>query len=316
MGELRKDYILDRWVIISAGRKKRPKQFKKSSSAPKDAVDFFAPGNEEMTPAEIGRIPGPDGSWKVRWFENKFPAFTPEGQSFIKSANRFFTFASSYGYHEIIVETPDQDRQLAELTKEELLLVFEVYRDRINALSKLPHIKYVNVFKNSGPLGGTSILHTHSQIMATISVPPCIQDEVDASRKFVECPYCKIVDVERRSIRNCAENDTFVAFAPYASRYNYECWVFPKKHIRTMSELDDKMMKDLIDVMKHLLSKIHDLGCSYNYFIHYAPGDADLHFHITITPRIAVWGGFEITSGIIINSVPPEDAAKYYRGEE
>jgi hypothetical protein len=41
-----------------------------------------------------------------------------------------------------------------------------------------------------------------------------------------------------------------------------------------------------------------------------------LHFHIEVTPREATWSGFEYCSGTIINSVSPEDAAKFYRGEE
>ena len=40
-----------------------------------------------------------------------------------------------------------------------------------------------------------------------------------------------------------------------------------------------------------------------------------LQFHIEVTPRMAKWAGFELGSGIIINSVGPEDSAKFYRGE-
>ena len=34
-----------------------------------------------------------------------------------------------------------------------------------------------------------------------------------------------------------------------------------------------------------------------------------------VAPRIATWAGFENSTDITINSVPPEDAAKFYRGE-
>ena len=62
MGELRKDYILDRWVIISPKRGKRPHEFKQEQAEVHSSKDFFAPGNEEMTPNEIGRIEK-DGKW-------------------------------------------------------------------------------------------------------------------------------------------------------------------------------------------------------------------------------------------------------------
>ena len=50
--------------------------------------------------------------------------------------------------------------------------------------------------------------------------------------------------------------------------------------------------------------------------IFYSPSEENLHFHIEISPRLAIWAGFELLTGDIINSVPPEEAAKFYRGEE
>ncbi len=121
MGELRKDYILDRWVVISTGRKKRPKQFKKIEAS-EVKVDYFAPGNEESTPSEIGRI-GTKKKWKMRWFENKFPAVAPEGQHDIRTDNTYFTFSGNYGHHEILVETPT-DKQLYDLSVNDIEKLF------------------------------------------------------------------------------------------------------------------------------------------------------------------------------------------------
>ncbi|MBI4450538.1 galactose-1-phosphate uridylyltransferase, partial [Candidatus Woesearchaeota archaeon] len=121
MGELRKDYILDRYVVISAGRGKRPREFKQPKPEIIEESCFFCPGHEQLTPPEIGRIAGKDG-WQVRWFANKFAAFAPEGNALLRTDNRFFTFASNYGHHEVIVETPDHTRQLSELSMDEILL--------------------------------------------------------------------------------------------------------------------------------------------------------------------------------------------------
>lgn len=311
MGELRKDYILDRWVIISTGRKKRPKQFKKLEAA-EVKVDFFAPGNEAMTPEEIGRI-GAKKKWEMRWFENKFPALKPEGQADIRTDNTYFTFSGNYGYHEVLVETPRLDKQLADLNVNEIEKLLEVYNARIEDLSKKPNIKYVCVFKNHGQKGGTSIVHTHSQIMALNHVPKDVRDEIEACKRFERCPYCDIINIEKQSLRRCFENDDFVAFAPYASRFNYEVWVFPKEHVITLADV--KNLKALAEILKLILKKIKNLGADYNYYLHYAPDGEDLHFHIEIAPRIATWAGFELGSGDVINSVSPEDAAKFYRGE-
>jgi len=311
LGELRKDYILDRWVIISSGRSKRPKEFKQESLEIIEETCFFCPGNEKSTPLEIGRV-SQESFWKLRWFENKFPALTPDGQINAKTDNQFFTFAPNYGHHEVIVETPDHKKQLADLSEKDIVDLFNVYNLRIKELSKKDNVAYVNVFKNHGPYGGTSLLHSHSQVMATSYVPQLVNDKVNACRKFIECPYCKIIQAEKNSLRRCFENSTFVAFTPYASRFNFEIWIFPKHHAKNLDEVN---INDLANILKKALVKINQLNLSYNFFLHYSPNNSDLHFHIEIIPRVAVWGGFEFCTNIIINSVSPEDAARFYRGE-
>ncbi|MEM4242840.1 MAG: galactose-1-phosphate uridylyltransferase [Candidatus Woesearchaeota archaeon] len=311
MGELRKDYILDRWVFYSARRGKRPKELRQEQIViePKDC--FFCPGNESLTPPEIGRTGGKQ--WQMRWFANKFPALEPAGEAKPRTDNRFYTFASNYGYHEIIVETPDHQKQLELLSAKEICGVLGVYKERIKALEKKPGIKYVCVFKNHGYHAGTSIVHTHSQVMAIAFVPPAVREKIDAARRFIKCPYCDIVESERNSSRRCFENNDWLAFCPYASRYNYEVWIFPKNHIRTFDDITD--VCSLAEILKQVLGKVAELNASYNLHVIYAPEGEDLHFHIEVIPEIAIWGGFERGSGAIINSVMPETAAAFYRGE-
>ncbi len=312
MGELRKDYVLDRWVIISTARGKRPHELQKAVTTVQPGQCFFCPGSESLTPSEIGRIVH-NGGWQLRWFENKFAALKPEGQALPKTDNRFYTFAGSYGYHEVVVETPRHDRQLAELPVEDIDQVLHVYARRIVELESKPDVAYVNVFKNHGYLGGTSIVHSHSQIMATTVVPPELQNKLDSMRKFISCPYCAVVESEKNSGRLCFENADFVAFTPYASRFNYEIWVFPKNHI---ARLENVNFSGLADVVSKVLRKVHEGNLDYNMLVQYGPKGQDFHFHIEVCPRAAIWAGFELGSGIIINSVAPEEAAKWYRGEE
>jgi UDPglucose--hexose-1-phosphate uridylyltransferase len=312
MGELRKDYILDRWVVYSVGRGSRPHEFKESHVIVPEKTCFFCPGNEQLTPAEIGRI-GTKDKWRLRWFANKFPALEPAGNSEPRTDNRFYTFASNYGNHEIIAETPEHNRQLSEFSVKEIAEVLEAYKIRIAELGKKPNIKYVNVIKNHGYHAGTSLVHSHSQVFATAFVPPAVREKVSAVRRFVSCPYCAIVEAERKSERMCFENSDWVAFCPYASRYNYEVWIFPKKHIRGLGEVGDVM--PLAEIMQKVLSKIGVANVSYNYFVTYSPAGEDLHFHIEVMPQIAIYGGFERGSGAIINSVLPESAAEFYRGK-
>ena len=312
--ELRKDYILDRWVFLASERKIRPREFKTDAKEQKAQICYFCPGNEHLTPPESGRI-GKE-KWKIRWFPNKFPAMALEGNPIVKTDNKYFTFSDSYGKHEVIAETRDHDKQLWDLPEEDIREILEVYNNRIQELSRIPNVKYVLVFKNHGEEAGTSLIHSHTQVAAVNIMPVLIQEEVAASKRYNSCPYCEIISVEKQSYRRCFENDSFVAFTPYASRFNYEIWIFPKRHLRALNELTKEELDDCADILTKVVRKLKELNVSYNYYLHYSPENEDLHFHIEVAPRIATWAGFELGSEAVINSVSPEDAARFYRGEK
>jgi len=310
--ELRRDYILDRWVVISEDRSRRPREFKKQEKVKEGKTCYFCPGNENLTPPEISRVEK-HGKWTVRVFPNKFPIVTEQGNPEAKTDNSFYTYASAYGRHEVIAETPYHNRQMSDLSEEELFTVFKVYAERIKALQSLDKTKYVVLFKNHGREAGTSIVHSHTQIMSYARVPKLVEEEVDAAKKFDGCPYCRIIESEKGSHRRCFENNAFIAFCPYASRFNYEIWVFPKKHCRNMTELNEGELKDLAGIMHKILKKLKHLGVAYNFILHYSPEGEDLHFHIEVLPRHGKWAGFEFLTGTVVNSVTPENAAEFYR---
>ncbi|MFC1691259.1 galactose-1-phosphate uridylyltransferase [Nanoarchaeota archaeon] len=313
--ELRKDYILDRWVILATARAKRPHQFKLEKKTEPPKTDFFAPGNEHLTPTEIMRVVDENNhdNWKIRVFPNKFAAVEPEGNSEIKTDNTFFTFSDAYGHHEVVVETPD-DRQLWDLSEDEIHSVLKVYSERIKALSSDPNIKYACVFKNSGKEAGTSIVHSHSQIISYNKVPETVQQEINAVANFETCPYCDIINIEKDSSRRCFENDNFVAFTPYCSRFPFEIWVFPKQHLTNITEMNNDQIDQMAEIMKNILVKLKELNAPFNYVLHYSPQGENLHFHVEILPRLSTWAGFEM-NGTIINTMTPETAAEFYRGE-
>ena len=101
--ELRRDYFLERWVIIASNRAKRPSDFIKPVVESKDEGCFFCRGNEHTTPPEIWRIPEKTEKWRIRCFPNKFPAVTAESGESIYGFKRMLP---AQGYHEVIVETP------------------------------------------------------------------------------------------------------------------------------------------------------------------------------------------------------------------
>tara|TARA_Y100000310_G_scaffold241784_1_gene245900 strand:- start:64506 stop:65456 length:951 start_codon:yes stop_codon:yes gene_type:complete len=314
MGVIRKDYILDRWVYYATERKKRKHEFKEDgvNETSNSKTCFFCPGNENLTPKEIGRVEYKN-SWKIRWFPNKFPVVEKKGSAKIKAKNKFLIEGNNYGIHEVIAETNDHKKQLADLSIEHIKEILDVYILRIKALSKLKGIKYITVFKNKGSHAATSLVHSHTQIVALPLLPDDVMDKVKAAKKSKNCPYCSIIKLESKSKRRITENKSIVAFAPYASRFNFEAWVFPKRHVKNITAMYDEELYDMASVLKKILLKLKKSNISYNFFLHYAPQGHDLHFHIEITPRLAKWGGFELSTGATINSTMPEDAASFYR---
>jgi UDPglucose--hexose-1-phosphate uridylyltransferase len=48
---------------------------------------------------------------------------------------------------------------------------------------------------------------------------------------------------------------------------------------------------------------------AYNVLVHSAPpGDRPFHWYVEVVPRVSVLGGFELLTGVLVNTVPPEDA--------
>ncbi|MFH1133645.1 MAG: galactose-1-phosphate uridylyltransferase [Nanoarchaeota archaeon] len=311
--ELRKDYLLDRWVIISEQRGARPREFKKEPvKAVPGQICYFCPGNEHLTPPEISRLGNP---WKLRVFPNKFPAVQEEGSSNIRTDNTYFTFSQPFGRHEVIAETPDHDKQLWDLSLGDLNDLLGLFTARMEVLAALPKTEYVVLFKNHGKEAGTSLVHSHSQMLTLNFVPTLVQAEADAAKRFGRCPYCEIIGIEKGSHRRCFENEHFVAFTPYASRFNFEIWIFPKAHVTQFTGLDDQQRKALADILQRVLFKLREMEVPFNLFYHISPKGEDLHFHIEVCPRISTLAGFEYCTDATINSVSPETAAKFYRNE-
>ncbi|MFH1637981.1 MAG: DUF4921 family protein [Candidatus Woesearchaeota archaeon] len=304
MPEFRKDYVLDRWVIIAPERGKRPFDFKKPAAPEVKKTCQFCPGNEEMTPKEIMRFEK-KGKWLVRVIPNKYVAVSKDAKA-IKEKG--LTSMPAVGSHEVVIETPSHKKQLWDLDIKQIVFVLEAYIQRISSLKG-----YTLVFKNHGRDAGTSVVHSHTQLISSNKIPPFIEEKLKAV-KGKKCPYCQMIKKERNSKRMIAENKSFIAIAPYASRFPMEAWILPKKHIKSIVDVDD--LTSLSKMLKMLLLKLKKINASYNFYIHNAPKGKDLHFMIEIAPRLATWAGFELGSDIIVNVLPPEKAALFYRSSK
>jgi UDPglucose--hexose-1-phosphate uridylyltransferase len=332
--EMRRDYLLDRWVVIATERKKRPTDLAKPRQTREPTTCPFEPGNEDKTPvAELVYLRGISErikkvkdrndfrhkNWLIRCFPNLFPAFMPpdKGVKRVKVKENPLLF-DAVGAHEVIVESPNHDEHPGVARVEQLELVVDAYLDRLKALSTLPYVRYVSIFRNHGVDAGASLSHAHSQLIATPLVPLTLREELKASKRFWQsnhkCAFCDILKREKRSPRFIWESDDFTVFAPWASVNPLEFWVLPRRHRASPLKMRKRERKDLAKTLRVCLGGLNSLlnDPPYNYGFHIAPSaDADefYHWHVEVYPKLAIWAGFEKSTGIYINTVPPEDAA-------
>jgi UDPglucose--hexose-1-phosphate uridylyltransferase len=330
MPELRQDPTTKEWVVIATERARRPYQFGRAVPEQNENGDRSAcplcEGNESLTPAEVFAVRGGDPNgpgWRVRVIPNKFSAFVPN-PLIRRNHDPVFHAREAYGHHEVIVETPDHEKTLASLSEDDILAVLDTYKARYEELRREPRTKLILIFRNHGKSAGTSLPHPHSQLVATPIIPLHIRQKYEvAIRHYDEtghCLYCDVLDAERRAAQRVVfESDALTVFHPFASQVPFETWIVPRRHNPSFGNINGREMKELASALKRVLGGLHKglNNPDYNLIIHTAPVE-DEHkpyflWHVEIRPRLATAAGFEIGTGIYINTAIPEETAPFFR---
>lgn len=327
MSELRYNLISREWVIIATKRAKRPRDFQKEK---KDNITLatykldcpFCPGNEHLSKEETFRLNDQKG-WKVRSIFNKFPAL-----SYMEDVQRknegLFNWLSGFGIHEVVIEHPRHDINIALMSDKDVEDILTTYKQRYLDIQNVKNVEAITIFKNHGPQAGTSVEHPHSQIIATPIVPPQIRSRVENAVRYFDvtgsCIFCKNLEQElQEKKRIILETEKFVSFIPYAALSPFTIWIFPKEHKASFADIDEKELHDLAIILKSTLQKLY-YGLTdpdYNFTIRSIPvnekGTEYFHWYLTIIPRISKTAGFELGSGMFINVVRPEESAEFLR---
>ena len=337
-------------VLVATARGMRPK--KAEEPAPRDTrvhVDTcpFCRGNEDKTPPEIAAYPQ-SGDWEIRIVENLYPVLGDD------RSDTSFSFGlqqamDGYGRHEVMIDHFQHGIAIHEMSDDHLSMLFGAYQDRMKQLYESdPRLRYVLVFKNFGPAAGGSIPHTHSQIIATPVIPENVAREVRNSREFHDknhqCIFCTLIDEAltfeatiydrgsgevRRKINVgqyvVERGEKFIAIKPFASRYEWEVHILPLRHEADFLDESPEDLADLAKVMRRTMARLDAVlgGAQYNFFLHSLPHDAksegcrqSYHWHLEICPRTSIPTGFELGSGLFVNTISPEEAAERLRNAE
>ena len=304
--ELRKDYIQNKYVVIAPKRAQRPNIRKiKKLKIKKNKKDQNCP----LCPINVDKVKdlfttGFKNHWYVKVIKNKFPAVSLDNKK-------------AYGQQEVIIDTPDHSLEIENLSIKHIVKIFDAYSERTKIISKNKKIGYIIIFKNNGGIAGASLEHSHSQIFATNFIPPHLADKSQKQQeyklKYGTCVYCDVIKKESKGPRVIYQDKNIIAFCPYAPIYNYEAWIMPKRHLDNITLLNQSEKESFAKALKLILSKINLLNLPYNFYFHQVIHDEDQHLYMKIVPRGSVWAGLEIGSGVVINPIDPDEAAKFYR---
>jgi UDPglucose--hexose-1-phosphate uridylyltransferase len=328
MPELRQNIATREWVIIATERAKKPQDFisppkEKTENTPYSPSCPFCPGNEEKSREETFSIRDSSGRWLVRSTPNKFPALAREGEPSYR-ADGTRRWMNGVGLHDVIIECPEHHLTTALLDPVQVLRILQTYKQLFLSAVKDPRVEQVTLFKNHGAAAGTSQSHPHSQMVATPVVPSHIRDRVAHAMNYYdehrECVFCRMIREEQTSEeRIVLETDHFIAFVPYAAFSPFHTWLLPKRHQPSFPQASDDEMEDLARVLQAVLKKLY-VGLDnpdFNYVMRCLPGaprkNAFFHWYLSIVPRVSKAAGFELGSGMYINTSLPEESAQFLR---
>ncbi len=321
MSQLRLNPLTGRWVTIVSSRGQRPTDF-----APRDVgveADSsvscpFCPGNEEATPPTLV-TQDENGSWQLRIIPNRYPAFDGEESLAVRNLGPVHVQAEASGIHEVFVYSPDHNGSLGTLSDAAAGDALNALRERFIAHAAVPNIRYTQAIVNHGREAGASLSHPHGQILGMPFVPGDILDEERGFVRFVGgCILCATIEAELASgDRIVSVSDDVVIVCPFWSGTPYEMLVIPRDHQVHLQDASPESLAQVGIGLRDAISALNEVqgDIAYNLVVHTAPHshNGPFHWHIHIFPQLHTVAGFERGTGVLINIVAPEDAAKDLR---
>ncbi len=271
------NYQTKKWIILDPGRAKRPNVGQTAV-----AVCPFCIGRE-VGEQELYRIGGErgDSNWHIRVVKNKFP-FAP--------------------IHEIVIHSPDHHKNFEELPISHIELILQTYRARY--LENCSHGQ-VYIFHNRGIGGGESLPHPHTQLTViakniTLDLPP-----LDTSF------YPSGLFFRKKTKEEVVISSHFYIYCPFFSQWPDEIWIVPIQKGRRFGDILDKEITDLAFILSRLIN-LFDLRYGhefpFNFYIY--PGK---NWYLRILPRIKILGGFEMGTGIVVNTQDPRETFAFIK---
>ncbi len=327
MPEVRVDPLTGHRAIIADERSSRPGSGLEPPPPDPPIVperDPFLEGHEDRTPPELDAL-RPDGSppgtpgWQVRVVPNLYPAVAAEAEPPPREARvDLFATSAGRGHHEVIVNTPRPVSSLADLDLDELERAMGMWRRRV-AHHAGQGAACVHLFVNDGRAAGASQPHTHAQLVALDFVPSLLARERERFGAYATTTMggnllADLVQEEvRLDQRVVAIDDEAVVLAPFASGTPYRLLIAPRRPAMRFEDAGPLAAAALRDTLARLARRFGHPP-ALNLWIRTAPRGAEHYcWRIDIRPRLTTAAGLELGTGIDLNPVAPERAARELR---
>jgi len=268
------------WLVSNPARTTRTGMDGKPFRCP------FCPGNEADTPPEVCRVGDGEADksgWKIRVVPNMFPITET---------------------HEVIIHSPDHNKNVEELTLDQIEDIIKTYINRFNFLKDKGK---VFIFSNQSLISGASLVHSHSQV----SVVP---NDIPTDTLAVQ-PVVNIVE----------QIEEFVSYCPDYSEWSYETWIKPIFNFQ-FSIFNETQISNFAKILQSTILKLKKIHVSnphyskkpfgYNYYFS-IPQESVLseaeRWYLRIIPRFMERAGFELSTRIMVNSVEAKKASEELR---
>lgn len=321
MSQMRLNPLNGRWVTIVPDRADRPTDF--ATRTPSDDLQLdrpcpFCPGNEEETPPAV-ETSEDDGTWSMRVVPNRYPAFDGADAFAVHNLGPVHVKAEASGIHEVFVYERGHTGGLHLLDDDHAVELMRVLSRRVAEHAELSYVRYTQVIVNHGREAGASVAHPHGQILGLPFVPSEILDEERAFARFAGGSLLETtVEAELAADQRIViANDDVVVMCPWASGVPFEMIIVPREQHAHFPNASDESLRAvgiaLRDSIAHLNQALGDI--SFNLGLHTAPHQhtGDYHWHMHIWPQVTTQAGFERGTGVLINIIPPEEAAATLR---
>ena len=319
IGEMRLDPLNNEWVVIAAHRQGR----------------IFLPPKElnPLAPSSPGFLTEiPESDYEVVVFDNRSPSLRPPLSDFIAPEHPDFQSppVPAAGKCEVVCFTPNYDSSFKDLSHSQIRTVLEAWRDRTAELSQLPYIEHIAPFENRGEEVGVTLNHPHGQIYAYSYLPPKTERMLDVATSHLEKTGRVLLDdiVARElkdEVRIVSQNEDWIAYVPYASRYPFEIHLAPRRSVADFIQLDESASQSFAPIAKEVLQRldgVFGLAMPYIASWHQAPvrqgRDAlRLHWQIQSVRRapgkLKYLAGSESAYGAFMMDLKPEQSAQQLR---